>query len=133
MADISDGTYRISIYGQQFLTAQDGRVVLLPGEDRGQLWQIRCTDKGIYTIRQDNAGGYVSYEGEPDPYEPVRLLPDQRQWKITDGPEEGTVTIAAPGDDEPLTLGLSPILIFPPWVALSPPRRQDRPWTLQPA
>jgi hypothetical protein len=133
MASVSDGTYRISIYGQQFLTADDGRVVLLPDDGGGQVWQIRRTDKGGYTIQQGNADRYLSYEGEPNVFEPVQLLPDQRQWNITDGPDEGTVTIAAPGGDEPLTLGLSPILIYPPMVALSPPQRQDRGWTLQPA
>jgi hypothetical protein len=133
MASVSDGTYRISLYGQQFLTGTepDRPVLLLPDDAAGQVWQIRRTDKGGYTIRQGNADRYLSYQGEPDVFEPVRLLPDQREWSITDGPEEGTVTIAAAGSA--LTLGLSPILIYPPWVALSPPQRQDRGWTLEPA
>jgi hypothetical protein len=131
MASVSDGTYRISLYGRQFLTGKDmgHPIVLLP--DEGQVWQIRRTDKGGYTIQ--GSRGYLSYEGEPDVFEPVRLLPDQQEWNITDGPEEGTVTIAAAGGDPPLTLGLSPILIFPPMVALSPPQRQDRGWTLESA
>ena len=133
MASVSDGTYRISINGQQFLTADDGRAVLLPGDGDGQVWQIRRTDKGGYTIRQDNADRYLSYEGKPNVFEPVQLLPDQREWNITDGPDKGTVTIAAPGGDESLTLGLHPALIFPPMVALSPPQQQDRGWTLHPA
>jgi hypothetical protein len=72
--------------------------------------------------------------GNRDPYEPVRVLPNRREWKITDGPEEGSVTIAtpAPGGNEPLTLGLSPLLIFPPLVALSRADPRDRGWTLQP-
>ena len=135
MTSLSDGTYRISLYGRQFLTGTepDRPVVLLPDDGEGQVWQIRRTDKGGYTIRQGNADRYLSYEGEPDVFEPVRLLPDQREWNITDGPEEDTVTIAAAGSDQPLTLGLSPILVYPPMVALSPPQRQDRGWTLESA
>jgi len=133
MASVSDGVYRISLYGQQFLTGtgQDRPVVLLPDDAEGQVWVIRRTGKGGYTIKLGDADRYLSYEGEPDVFEPVRLLADQREWNITDGPEEGTVTIAAVGSD--LTLGLSPVLVFPPWVALSPPQRQDRGWTLEPA
>ena len=131
---ISDGIYRISLDRQQFLTGihTGGPVVLLP-DAAGQVWRIRRTDKGGYTIRLGNVDRYLSYEGEPDVFEPVRLLPDQREWDVTDGPEEeeGTVTIAAAGSA--LTLGLSPILIYPPMVALSPPQRQDRGWTLEPA
>jgi hypothetical protein len=132
MASVSDGTYRISLYGRQFLTGiePDRPVLLLPDDAEGQVWQIRRTDKGGYTIRLGDADRYLSYEGEPDVFEPVRLLPDQREWDVIDGPEEGTVTIAA---GVRLTLGLSPILIYPPMVALSPPQRQDRGWTLQPA
>lgn len=121
MVNVSDGTYRISIYGRQFLTAENRRVVVLPDDSGQQLWQVRRSDNGGYTIRRDTTDLYLSYEGEPNTFEPVRLLPDRREWSITDGPEEGTVTIAAPGGEEPLTLGLSPILIFPPMVALSPP------------
>jgi hypothetical protein len=124
MASVSDGTYRISINGQQFLTALNERMVVLLPDDSRQLWQVRRTDNGGYTIRQDTTGLYLSYEGEPDTFESVQLLPDRREWNITDGPDEGTVTIAAPGGDEPLTLGLSPTLIFPPMVALSPAQRQ---------
>ncbi|MGB9140082.1 MAG: hypothetical protein WCB73_23185, partial [Pseudonocardiaceae bacterium] len=125
MANVPDGTYRISLYRQQFLTAEGGRVVLFPYGIGLQVWQIRRTDKGGYTIRQPDADGCLSYEGEPDVFEPVRLLPDEREWNITDGPDADTVTIATPGSDPPLTLGLSPILIFPPMVALSPPQLQD--------
>jgi hypothetical protein len=134
MASVSDGTYRISINGQQFLTVLSERMVILIPDDAGrQLWQVRRTDNGGYTIRQDTTDLYLGYEGEPDTFEPVRLLPDRREWNITDGPDEGTVTIAAPGGGEPLTLGLSPALIYPPMVALSPAQRQDRGWTLQSA
>ena len=132
MANVADGNYRISIYGQQFVTAENSRVVLLP--DNGgaeQVWQIRRTGSGDYTIRQNTADLHLGYEGEPDPFEPIQVLPERREWNITDGPEEGTVTIAAPG--APLTLGLSPLLIHPPMVALSPPDQRDRGWTLQPA
>ena len=52
-----------------------------------------------------------------NPDGPVALLPGE--WDVTDGPEQGTVTIAAAGSA--LTLGLSPILDYPPMVALSPP------------
>jgi hypothetical protein len=93
MASVSDGTYRISINGQQFLTALNERMVALVPDDSGrQLWQVRRTDNGGYTIRQDAADFYLGYEGEPDTFEPVRLLPDRREWKITDGPAEGTVS-----------------------------------------
>jgi hypothetical protein len=135
MASVSDGTYRISINRQQFLTAESQYrpVVLVPDDSGQQLWQVRRSDNGGYTIRQDNTGLCLSYEGEPNTFEPVRLLPDQREWNITDGPDKGTVTIAALVGEEPLTLGLSPALIFPPMVALSPAQRQDQGWTLQPA
>jgi hypothetical protein len=54
MAGVSDDTYSISINGQQFLTALDERrVVLLPDGSERQLWQVRRTDKGGYTIRLD--------------------------------------------------------------------------------
>lgn len=132
---ISDGFYRIGLDGQQFLTRNrpDRPVVLLPGGAAGrQVWEIRRTDKGGYTILLGDVDRYLSYRGEPDVFEPVWLLPDQREWDVTDGPEEeeGTVTIAAAGSA--LTLGLSPILIYPPMVALSPPQRRDRGWTLEP-
>jgi hypothetical protein len=134
MASVSDGTYCISIDGRQFLTAlSESHVVVVPDDSGRQMWQVRRADNGGYTIRQDTTDLYLGYEGEPDTFERVRLLPDRREWNITDGPEEGTVTIAAPGGDEPLTLGLHPALIFPPMVALSPAQRQDRGWTLQPA
>lgn len=133
MGSVSDGTYRISIHGQQFLTTLGKRVVLLPDDSGAQLWQVRRTDNGGYTIGQDTNDLYLGYEGEPNTFEPVQLLPDRREWNITDGPDDGTVTIVAPGGDEPLTLGLSPILIYPPMVALSPAYGQDRGWTLQPA
>jgi hypothetical protein len=136
MASVSDGTYRISIDGRQFLTVLDWvdkNTVVLTADPGQQLWQVRRTANGGYTIRQDATDLYLGYEGQPDTFERVRLLPDQREWNITDGPEEGTVTIAAPGGGEPLTLGLSPALVYPPMVALSPAQRQDRGWTLQPA
>jgi hypothetical protein len=81
MASVSDGTYRISINGQQFLTVLSERMVVLIPDDAGrQLWQVRRTDNGGYTIRQDTTDLYLGYEGEPDTFEPVRLLPDRREW-----------------------------------------------------
>lgn len=133
MASVSDDTYHISIDNQQFLTVLSEDMVVLVPDSKRQSWQVRRTGNGGYTIRQDTSDLYLGYEGEPDTFEAVRLLPDRREWNITDGPEEGTFTIAAPGGDEPLTLGLSPVLIFPPMVALSPTQRQDLGWTLRPA
>ncbi|WP_107248156.1 hypothetical protein [Carbonactinospora thermoautotrophica] len=100
--------------------------MLLSDENGEQTWEVRRTSSGTYTIRQGSSGPFVGYEGDPDGIQPVRLLPDRREWEITDGPRPGTLTVAAPGSDGPLTLGLYPARIYPPMVALSPTFAEDQ-------
>lgn len=145
MATMTDGLYRISLIHSLFLTGAAGTpiasimsITLLPSDETNaetnaqQRWEIRRTEGGDYTIRHANTGQYASYDTDPSlPFRAVRLSTQQCTWTIADGPEENTVTLGAPGTD--LTLGLSPLAVYPPLVALSPRYEQDRGWTLHPA
>ncbi|WP_462188208.1 MULTISPECIES: hypothetical protein [unclassified Frankia] len=131
MASVIDGIYRISIAGQQTLTdVGGGNLVLLPdGDGDGQVWQVQRADDDTYTIRKPSGGAFVGFDGDPDAFERVRVLPEPREWKIAAGPQSGTFTIGVP--DNELTLGLHPALIYPPLVALSPIFSEDRGWIFE--
>jgi hypothetical protein len=133
MTHIGEGVYRISIDGRSFLTVDDqDRVVLLDEEEQNaQRWEIGRTAGGQYTIRQPDTGRYLSCSDPAQPFELVGMSAQEHTWTIADGPTAGAVTIGAPGTD--LTLGLSPLLIYPPMVAVSPPYDMDGGWTLAPA
>ncbi|EFC81930.1 RICIN domain-containing protein [Parafrankia sp. EUN1f] len=128
---ISDGIYRISLDGQQNITSNGrGPAVLLPENGRGQEWEIKGSGDGRYTIRNASAQEFLGFDGAPDPFEPVQAFPQARTWRIDEGPRPGSVVIGVTENDL-LTLGLHPALIFPPMIALSPVFRQDRGWQLQ--
>ncbi|WP_230204875.1 RICIN domain-containing protein [Parafrankia elaeagni] len=130
--NVVDGIYRISINGEQLLTnTGNGPTVLLPENGRGQEWEIQNTGNGTYTIRNASSPEFLGFEGEPDTFEPVRPRPEPREWRIEEGPRPGTFNIAVVDNNE-LTLGLHPALIYPPLIALSPIFREDRGWNLQP-
>jgi hypothetical protein len=134
MVNVTEGVYRISLDGGHFLTAlNDELIVLVPDGDMGsQRWEIRRVGDG-YTLGQPGTNKYAAYDDDPSFGEPVTLRSQKRQWAIADGLRDNTVTFGVPGDaPERLTLGLSPLLIYPPRVALSPPYRQDEGWTLHP-
>jgi hypothetical protein len=61
----------------------------------------------------------VGFEGDPDPNEPARGYPEPREWRLTAGEAPDTFTIGVPGTE--LRLAQSPLRIFPPFVALTPP------------
>ena len=132
MIDI-EGVYRISIDGRSFLTAadQDRVVVLDEDEQNAQRWEIGRSDGGQFTIRPTDTGLYLSCSDPAQPFELAGMSAQPYTWAIADAPTAGAVTIGAPGTD--LTLGLSPLLIYPPMVAVSPPYEMDRGWTLTPA
>lgn len=56
---------------------------------------------------------------DPDPNEPARGYPEPREWQLTAGEAPDTFTIGVPGTE--LRLAQSPLRIFPPFVALTPP------------
>jgi hypothetical protein len=69
-------------------------------------------------IGRPDAARYLSCANDPaQPFELVAIFDQPRTWTIAGGGAEGTFTIGVPGTD--LTLGLSPLLIYPPMVAMS--------------
>ena len=134
MPNVKEGVHRISLRGQSVTLLPDARVVLLPdGFEPTQDWEVKRSGK-YYTIRQPRADQYIGYDDTPDLYEPLTAGPKKQEWLLLDGPE-GTITLAVPPDKSPtpLTLGLSPVLIFPPMLALSEPFRIDEGWKFRPA
>lgn len=134
MATIANGTYRISNAGELFLTAPDPQepVVLRPpmGDDGDQAWEVQSAARDTCTIRLvSHPGAYLSFEEEPDPFEPVRLATEPREWKVTASEVPNAFVIGLP--DSELTLGIAPVLVFPPRIALSPPYRLDRGWVFE--
>ncbi|KQC38149.1 hypothetical protein [Frankia sp. ACN1ag] len=130
MAGVNDGIYRITLDGRQILTAASGsNVVLLPEQSGQQEWQVQRADNETWVIRQANSPRFLGFDGEPETFERVQVLPRPREWRITDGPEPGTFTLGVP--DNQLTLGLHPALIYPPLLALSPIFGEDRGWSFE--
>jgi hypothetical protein len=129
VAILSDGMYEISLPGERILSAQstaEGAPLRLlePHPDVMQQWQVHRTDNDTYTIRygkirEGDPELYVGFEGDPDPDEPARGDPEPREWQLTVGEAPDTFIIGVPGTE--LRLAQSPLRIFPPFVALSPP------------
>ena len=124
MATLSDGMYQISLSHEHRLTALDSEPgaplrLLPPDPDVRQQWQVHRTDNDTYTIREGTTGLYVGFEGDPDPNEPARGYPEPREWQLTAGEAPDTFLIGVPGTE--LRLAQSPLRIFPPFVALTPP------------
>ena len=139
MVTVTEGVYRISLDNQLFLTVTfDNRLGLLPADSSNlNNWEIRRSDKGNYTIKRAGIDQYAGYGDTAEPFEPIRLSTQPCEWTITDGDgdRENAVVIGVPASvtkGEELTLGIAPMRIYPPLVALSPLYPLDRPWTLQP-
>lgn len=128
---VVDGIYRIGIDNEHLLTIEGKNPVrLLPQNGRGQEWEVKSIGNGTYTIRGAEGQEFLGFDGAPDTFEPVRPCPEAREWRIEPGPRPGTFTIGVV-DDQSLTLGLHPALIYPPLIALSPIFREDRGWALE--
>ena len=138
MVTVTEGVYRISLDNQLFLTVTfDNRLGLLPANSSNlNNWEIRRSDKGNYTIKRAGMTSMPGTATRPSPLNPSTCLPSL-EWTITDGDgdRENAVVIGVPASvtkGEELTLGIAPMRIYPPLVALSPLYPLDRPWTMQP-
>jgi hypothetical protein len=126
MAPVPDGSYQIGFPGEQLLTLPSGAdhpgspVLILPpiGERDEQVWEVRGTDSGRYTIRSVGSPVYLGFDGDPDMQELVGGYPEPREWEIAPGLDPGTYTVGVP--DTKFRLGRSLLRIYPPRVALSP-------------
>jgi hypothetical protein len=124
VATLPYGMYQISLSAENLLSVLDPEpeapLRLLPLDpDFRQQWQVHRTDNDTYTIREVTTGLYVGFEGDPDPNEPARGYPEPREWQLTAGEAPDTFLIGVPGTE--LRLAQSPLRIFPPFVALTPP------------
>jgi hypothetical protein len=67
-----------------------------PSPDSGakQIWQVRRTNNGTYTICDDDTELYVGFDGDPDPNELARGYFHPREWQLTDFENEDGVDYA---------------------------------------
>ncbi|WP_329468365.1 hypothetical protein [Streptomyces sp. NBC_01431] len=143
MGTVPDGIYHIKLGDQQFLTiGQEGAVTLVPAQDEGQTFEVRCTRGDNYAISRSSSiwpSPFVCYDGAPAaPYDGARVrlrVSDfpPCEWKITQGPQPGTLTIAVAGDGQPLTIGIAPMTIYPPFLQLTSSSGKDLGWTFEDA
>ncbi|WP_330334382.1 hypothetical protein OHS33_34625 [Streptomyces sp. NBC_00536] len=143
MGSVPDGVYHIKFNGDQFLTVgEEGAVTLLPARDDRQKFEVRRTPGGNYAISKASSiwpSPFVCYDGAPaTPYEGARLRVRVSdfptcEWKITEGSQPGTFTIVVAGDGQPLTVGIAPIAIFPPFLQLTSGSDEDLGWTFEEA
>lgn len=78
MGTVPDGIYHIKLGDQQFLTiGQEGAVTLVPAQDEGQTFEVRCTRGDNYAISRSSSiwpSPFVCYDGAPAaPYDGARV------------------------------------------------------------
>ncbi|EDR10175.1 uncharacterized protein LACBIDRAFT_293764 [Laccaria bicolor S238N-H82] len=130
------GTYRITQWGShaqsQVLTVENGLVTILaPGAapEKNQEWRVEVLEDGKVAI-QNPANRFpsssLSYEGEAE--RGKRIIPGPvsdfptRFWRVEPAPQRPLpVPYFIRALDKDLILAVSPILIFPPILALEPP------------
>jgi hypothetical protein len=123
---ISDGTYRVRGPGGQ-LTMKSGFpgvAVLRPDDDPTFHWKVAC-DSGAYTLRNVASGLYLGNDGDPD--DPAMIVKGTREpftWKLSAGQDDDETThvLTPAASNDGLVLSMSLLRIFPPLVAILPPR-----------
>jgi Ricin-type beta-trefoil lectin domain-like len=122
---ISDGTYRVRGPGGLLTDAGGfpGIAVLRDGEG-DQRWKVVC-ESGAYTVRNTASGLYLG--GDGDPNEPLMTVKGTKKafsWKLSSGQDddETTFVLTSAASSEGLVLSMSLLRIFPPLVAILPPR-----------
>ncbi|WP_327358491.1 hypothetical protein [Streptomyces sp. NBC_01304] len=139
MGTLPDGIYRMSLDEQQRLTIMDeGSVVLLPAQDEGQEFEVRCSSGDDYSITMPTRiwpARYLCYDAAgapPHKGDRVRLRVSEFppcQWKITQGSRQGNFTIVVSGVD--LTMGIAPVKVYPPWLELTSTADEGRGWNFE--
>lgn len=123
---IPDGTYRVKGPGGQLTmdSAFPGVAMLPPDGGSTQQWNVAC-DSGAYTLRSVASDLYLGNDGDPD--EPSMIVRGTRQpfsWKLSTGEDsdETTYVLTSAASTDGLVLSMSLLRIFPPLVAILPPR-----------
>ena len=134
---ISDGTYRVRGPGG-LLDRRGGlsRHRVLQDGAGDQEWEVAC-ESGGYTVRNTASGLYLG--GDGDPNEPLMMVKGTKKpflWKLSTGEDddETTYVLTSAASSEGLVLSMSLLRIFPPLVAILPPRTFSTvEWAFDPA
>ncbi len=122
---IPDGTYKVRGPGGLLTDAGGfpGIAVLQEGQGEQQ-WEVAC-ESGRYTVRNTASGLYLG--GDGDPNEPLMIVKGTKKpflWKLSTGEDEDETTyvLTSAASSDGLVLSMSLLRIFPPLVAILPPR-----------
>jgi ricin-type beta-trefoil lectin protein len=123
---IPDGTYQVRGPGGQLTMANGfpGIAMLAPEGGATQQWKVAC-ESGAYTLRSVASDLYLGNDGDPnDPSMIVRGTRQPFAWKLSTGEDsdETTYVLTSAASSEGLVLSMSLLRIFPPLVAILPPR-----------
>jgi len=95
-----------------------------PEDDPTQHWEVAC-ESGAYTLRNLDSHLYLGNDGDPDePAMTIRGTGRPFTWKLSSGhdSDETTYVLTSAASEGGLVLSMSLLRIFPPLVAILPPR-----------
>lgn len=130
---IPDGTYRVRGPGGVLTANRGPGVSIWEGDgDPGQTWVV-AFDSGTYTVLSAASGLYLGTDDDSDaPAMTVRGTQQPYPWSLSTGEDDDETTYiltSAAG----LVLSMSLLRIFPPLVAILPPRGYTVEWAFDPA
>ena len=122
---IPDGTYNVRGPGGQLTmdSAFPGVAMLPPDGESTQQWNV-ASESGGYTLRSVASGLYLGSDGDPNqPAMTVRGTKQPFAWKLSTGQDaDETTFVLTSASSDGLVLSMSLLRIFPPLVAILPPR-----------
>lgn len=123
---IPDGTYHVRGPGGQMTMAGGfpGVAMLPPDGESTQQWKVASESSG-YTLRCVASGLYLGSDGDPN--DPAMIVKGTKQaftWNLSTGEDsdETTFVLTSAASSDGLVLSMSLLRIFPPLVAILPPR-----------
>jgi ricin-type beta-trefoil lectin protein len=123
---IPDGTYHVRGPGGQMTMAEGfpGVAMLPPDGESTQQWKVASASGG-YTLRSVTSGLYLGSDGDPN--QPAMIVKGTKQafiWNLSTGEDsdETTYVLTSAASSDGLVLSMSLLRIFPPLVAILPPR-----------
>jgi hypothetical protein len=123
---IPDGTYTVRGPGGLLTMNQSfpGIAMLPPDGGPSQQWKVAC-DAGVYTVRSAESDLYLGTDDDPN--EPAMIVRGARApftWKLSTGDDddETTYVLTSVASSDGFVLSMSLLRIFPPLVAILPPR-----------